>query len=158
MKYVSAWDVTDVHCGLRALPGALRRLQYSSYQAYLRSPLWAGIRSAVLARYCGKCLVCGEEATEVHHLRYDEETLSGDLSGLTPICRACHKRIHFTSAGKRRSLGEANWVMVRRYDRLRELGTDRLPEMTVEMSYSEAWIDDAVEELHLLGLVHEKSS
>lgn len=71
-------------------------LGYCSYADYLKSALWVSIRSRVYEAKGRVCLECKEApATEIHHRRYDEDTLRGlTLNYLVPICDPCHERIH----------------------------------------------------------------
>jgi 5-methylcytosine-specific restriction endonuclease McrA len=70
---------------------AKRKEQY--YQ-YLKTPRWAATRRAVLERdrfICQGCLC--EEATEVHHITYDN--IGSELFfQLVSVCRKCHAKIH----------------------------------------------------------------
>ncbi|WP_262267301.1 MULTISPECIES: HNH endonuclease [Microvirga] len=64
------------------------------YNAYLKTPLWKGIKRKVLAKAGRKCACCLQRATEVHHRDYRPRVLAGeDLSPLVPICRSCHDLI-----------------------------------------------------------------
>lgn len=81
---------------------AVKRLGFSSYQAYLDSPLWAEIRQRVLLRDRGECRTCGRPAVQVHHAQYDEATLAGAiLRHLAAICSGCHRRVEFSGDTKR---------------------------------------------------------
>jgi hypothetical protein len=70
----------------------LRALGFDSYDAYLRSPLWASIRIRVLERCGTRCEVCSKKmAAQVHHRAYDPATLRGDsIDALTATCFGCH--------------------------------------------------------------------
>lgn len=79
---------------------SLAALGFSSYSQYLASDLWSGIRTRVLDR--AVCAVCGRLPGQVHHLRYDAETMTGrDVTGLLPICYRCHRRVEFCHGKKR---------------------------------------------------------
>lgn len=84
-------------------------LGYCSYADYLRSALWFGIRSRVYEAKGRVCLECKESpATEIHHRRYDEDTLRGlTLNYLIPICDPCHERLHGINRAKRLKQAEA---------------------------------------------------
>jgi hypothetical protein len=93
--------------------GALKRLGYSSYTAYLASPLWAALRGQVL-QAAPDCAVCARDARQVHHLDYDEETLAGNrLESLIPLCARCHRRAEFAGRKKRTLAGANNWILGR---------------------------------------------
>lgn len=72
----------------------LRAIGFDSYDAYLRSPLWADIRIRVLERCGAKCEACRKRmAAQVHHRAYDPATLRGDhIDALTATCFRCHNR------------------------------------------------------------------
>ncbi len=74
----------------------LQSLGFVSYADYLKSPLWASIRSRVYASKGRICLDCkSHRATQIHHRQYDLETLKGDtLNYLVPVCRNCHRKEH----------------------------------------------------------------
>lgn len=61
------------------------------YLAYLASPEWAAKRQRVMDQYGGRCQMCGERATQVHHLSYHRFGREWD-SDLLPLCAACHER------------------------------------------------------------------
>ncbi len=69
------------------------------YHNYLKSPEWAKKREYVNRKYNGKCAVCGEPGTQVHHLRYRrnfetfvlDENLDDDL---VLLCKRCHRAYH----------------------------------------------------------------
>lgn len=63
-----------------------------TYDTYLWSPEWREKRSVVLARCEGRC-GCGEPATEVHHLTY-ENVFEEQPHQLLAVCRMCHARYH----------------------------------------------------------------
>ena len=60
------------------------------YQAYMKSPEWKEKRKRILERDSYQCLMCGEEATEVHHLRYAR--FGNELeTDLISVCRECNQ-------------------------------------------------------------------
>lgn len=77
------------------------------YRAYLKSREWKHIRRNVLRRDKWTCQSCGERATEVHHLLYDEATLRGmNLDELMSLCRVCHEAVSLDRWGIRRPFRE----------------------------------------------------
>ena len=83
----------------------LVNLGFLSYVDYLSSELWAEIRNAILVRDDGRCRVCKNRASVVHHIDYSEETMRGDLfDGLVAVCHGCHEKIEFDKDGKKRTL------------------------------------------------------
>lgn len=101
-------DSKDVH-GYARQAESLNRLGFHSYQQYLKSDLWKGIRQRAIRLSGGFCQVCKTNApTEVHHRHYSMDVMSGaNISSLVPICRTCHSLAEFNQ-GKKTSLGEAN--------------------------------------------------
>lgn len=87
----------------------LKEMGFASYAAYLASPLWGRVR-ARLFRVCDKC-VCGEPATQFHHLTYKRKFLEGRGGKIhkyiVPLCRKCHHFIEFED-GKKVPMGRAN--------------------------------------------------
>lgn len=82
----------------------LRSLGFATYKAYLRSPLWKAIRRLVFAKKGSACVLCGRKAQQVHHRRYDRQTLLGAvLTWLEPICVKCHEHIEVKPNGRRRA-------------------------------------------------------
>ncbi len=72
---------------------AMRPLLAAEYEAYLATPEWRMRREQAIARTKGSCEICGEIATDVHHLTY--RNIGAELSeDLMPVCRICHKIIH----------------------------------------------------------------
>jgi hypothetical protein len=90
-------------------------LGFSSYQDYLASELWSGIRNAVMDRDCKTCGICRRPATHVHHLRYTKTVLLGlNLDQLVCLCARCHKRLEFKPNGRKTSPVESCYLFNRR--------------------------------------------
>jgi hypothetical protein len=86
----------------------LREMGFASYKAYLASELWRKIRRTVLCDG-NACLVCGKQATQVHHTNYTLANLTGEsLEFMVPVCRDCHEAIEFSDRGRKRTLKQAN--------------------------------------------------
>ena len=64
-----------------------------TYAEYLKSPEWKVKRNAVLVRDGHRCRLCGNTATEVHHLTYDRK-YNESLYDLVAVCRECHQAVH----------------------------------------------------------------
>lgn len=80
---------------------SLLELGFSSYEEYLASELWAGIRRRVLDRDKGVCRLCKGPANQVHHLWYGYSDLIGKkLSNLKSICNDCHQDVEFEDGKK----------------------------------------------------------
>ena len=81
----------------------LQRLGYSSYPEYLASPQWRNIRARALKRDNYRCVKCLRPATEVHHTKYDHQTLVGQkINGLASVCRDCHQDAEVVNGRKTR--------------------------------------------------------
>lgn len=81
----------------------LRRLGFHSYDEYLASDLWEGIRLRALLRDGHRCILCGQPAHTVHHRKYTRATLKGTtLKHLASVCTDCHQAVEFENGHKRR--------------------------------------------------------
>ena len=66
------------------------RLKYISY---LESPEWRAKRQVIFERDGRKCVLCGEDGIQVHHLTYDRIGHE-DNDDLISVCLNCHAKIH----------------------------------------------------------------
>lgn len=90
----------------------LKDLGFEDYAMYLRSPLWAKVRTNVFEQRGRDCYCCGLMAIEVHHERYALEDLEGRcLDFLHPICDRCHRFIERDENGEKVGHDEANRTM-----------------------------------------------
>lgn len=81
---------------LAARERVLSALGFTTYNAYLLSPLWRSIRTRAMTRFRWRCRLCQDKATEVHHLDYLDSTMRGRNPGsLVPVCHGCHEWIEF---------------------------------------------------------------
>ncbi len=103
MSMVGTDAKIDLSGGSYASRNAILKLMgYQDYAAYLASNLWDEIRYQVMRGSIGRCCMCGREAQQVHHNRYDRATLEGkSRKELHAICDACHRRIEFDGDRKR---------------------------------------------------------
>ena len=70
-----------------------RRREY--YREYLKSDAWKRKRYVVLKRDNWKCQICGDKATQVHHLKYAKHQIGKEpIDWLISICVPCHKEQH----------------------------------------------------------------
>lgn len=103
----------------------LLSMGFGSYQEYLRSPLWQGIRRAVLHGRPA-CVRCGGRSALAHHVRYTRENLSGrSMDGLVPMCWDCHREIEFGPDGAKRSPREAELAASKKSPHKRKKKRDR---------------------------------
>jgi len=72
----------------------------TSSKSYYETPLWLRIRELVFIERGKTCWLCSRSAVVVHHQDYSESTMRGDdRSKLYPLCKECHREVHFTSEG-----------------------------------------------------------
>ncbi len=65
------------------------------YREYLKSDAWKRKRYVVLKRDNWKCQICGDKATQVHHLKYAKHQIGKEpIDWLISICVPCHKEQH----------------------------------------------------------------
>lgn len=82
-------------------------LGYENYNDYLSSPLWAGIRTRVLAHLNPICRLCGKAGKQIHHLNYSRDTLLGKkLDGMIVLCYRCHRKCEYKGGNVKRSLAD----------------------------------------------------
>ncbi len=100
----------------------LKRLGYDSYQQYLRSDLWKGIRAAVLPRCGGVCCCCKvRQATTVHHGSYRTSVMVGhEPKCLIPLCWKCHEAAEFLPDGTKATLDQANFRLQKMKEHFRQ--------------------------------------
>lgn len=73
---------------------ALVGLGYDSYNEYLRSSHWAGLKVRFRASDQLQACVCGEEeGLQLHHKTY-ERVGNELLDDLVLLCRGCHEAVH----------------------------------------------------------------
>ncbi len=80
----------------------IEALGFDTYQKYLDSPLWKGIRLKALSRDNHKCQLCYRPAQCVHHKKYSSGALSGNsIHDLISLCNKCHTKVEFKSGARR---------------------------------------------------------
>jgi hypothetical protein len=80
---------------------AAQSLGFSSFARYMASPMWMEIRRAAWRRANGKCQCCGDRASQIHHLDYQEPTLRGKAPvKLKALCDGCHSAAEFENGVK----------------------------------------------------------
>jgi len=101
---------------------AKRRWQ-ANHQAYLETDDWARRRQKIVIRDLGRCVGCGENGRDVHHIHY--RTLGHETGDeLVLLCRECHSKEHRVS---RLSQREAHWAgVISAQQRSRTRGAVRL--------------------------------
>lgn len=67
----------------------------AEYEVYRQSDEWKIIRESVKERALGKCQICGQRGSEVHHRRYRPHGRARN-SDFLYLCKSCHRRIHDT--------------------------------------------------------------
>lgn len=64
------------------------------YINYLHSPEWNNLRSVVFKLVKNKCVSCGGQCSELHHLNYDRLGREKIGKDVVPLCKKCHKKCH----------------------------------------------------------------
>lgn len=66
-------------------------LGFNDYKHYLTSDLWKSIKKHVLLEFDSKCQFCEQKSKDIHHAKYDKDTLLGvKFDHMYPVCRECH--------------------------------------------------------------------
>lgn len=77
---------------LEARDRELAAMGYGSFDEYLQSPLFGGIRGSLLASE-SQCGCCPSPASVVHFYSYRKKDLDGsDLGRLFAVCEACEEK------------------------------------------------------------------
>jgi len=66
------------------------RYKGNAKKRYAYSYIFYKMRKEIIKEFMGKCLICGKEATPVHHVDYDKENNS--KYNLVLLCRSCHAK------------------------------------------------------------------
>lgn len=94
----------------------LLQLGYNSYDEYLQSPLWYGIRKRGFEYHGKVCMLCKGTAVALHHIGYGMDVLTGKcLDSLAPLCNECHVKVEFRTNGNKRTLVGAQTAYGRLY-------------------------------------------
>lgn len=56
------------------------------------------MRKVVYERDNGLCVLCGAQATEVHHIVFRSQLGTNSINNLACLCRACHEMAHGVQA------------------------------------------------------------
>lgn len=79
-----------------------KKLGFSTYDQYLDSDIFKGIKESVLKIHDNKCCCCGNLADQIHNIKYTYENMSGkNYKDLVSICKKCHHKIEFNKNGER---------------------------------------------------------
>ena len=70
-------------------------LRSDDYRAYINGsiPGWHEKRAERLRMDDGLCVLCTDEATQVHHVTYDRLGIE-DMDDLRSLCASCHAQVH----------------------------------------------------------------
>lgn len=76
----------------------LRHHGYKSYQEFLQSEYWQGIKEKVmLPKYrdtYNKCRLCKQPREVLHHMDYRYLLTKYELRSIAPLCTLCHTAVH----------------------------------------------------------------
>ena len=101
--------------GYKERTKSLNILKYGSYKSYLQGKEWCSIRKWVVSLYGGRCSFCTHDYNEIHHAKYDVDTLVGNtLHHLHPVCHDCHQYGEFDFYGNKHSPEVATQHMIAR--------------------------------------------
>lgn len=76
-----------------------KALGFKSYKGYLKSELWASIRTKKFTESKGVCFKCGRPADAIHHSSYTLPVLKGEnMKKLHAVCNDCHNRMEYFSS------------------------------------------------------------
>jgi len=74
------------------------------YSVYIKSAFWQVVRRRILHRDCNQCVICNEDADQVHHRSYDSDVLDGRCDKmLVSLCEQCHDFIEYFPDKSKRS-------------------------------------------------------
>jgi len=99
---------------------------YFSYETFLKSPYWAGVRQKRIVKGSTRCFCCAtaDHILHLHHITY--ERLGAELpQDLIPICGPCHERLHEKVRRGQVSLENAHWSVLKEMTRGRKLSKRR---------------------------------
>lgn len=65
-----------------------------NYSDYLASTTWFELRWMCMMRDSLTCRVCGDKATEVHHVAYPGSLEDDRLANVISLCSPCHRELH----------------------------------------------------------------
>lgn len=85
-------------------------------KAFYKSKEWQNVRAAALLRDAYLCVMCGQPAEEVHHIKHINKrnvmdpSVTLNLDNLACLCRACHMKEHIEDkANGNRAKAEAGY-------------------------------------------------
>ena len=111
------------------------------YWEFLSSYAWRKVRSRIIERDAGRCVICGSCAHEVHHHEYDDAIMRNERDDLlVSLCKSCHQAIEFGEGKKRDCVVEKRRVFDERrviYSKLNLRGVDVVCEEFVRGAKSE---------------------
>lgn len=95
----------------------LEREGYRSYEEFLKSSYWIGIKEKTkLLKYKGKydkCKNCNTtENIQLHHEDYKWLLHKRELLNIIPLCKVCHEKLHFVAHHLNMSFKEAKKIIM----------------------------------------------
>ena len=93
-----------------------RRKQRTDYYRndYLKSDAWERKRFVVLRRDNWTCVYCGQEAEQVHHLKYARNIGTEPIHWLESVCKSCHNKIHTGQINSNKKGTKKNIIVTRK--------------------------------------------
>lgn len=69
-------------------------MEKDEYILYICSEDWRERRKEMMDEANWECFNCGEKATELHHLSYENLGFEVLYEDVIPLCSTCHKEAH----------------------------------------------------------------
>ena len=85
------------------------------YKEYLKSDRWKTQRRRTFYHHGRKCVVCGNDKVEVHHLTYKMLENENPSKHLLPLCREHHQMVHDYSKLHKMSIWDATHLLTIEY-------------------------------------------
>jgi 5-methylcytosine-specific restriction endonuclease McrA len=85
------------------------------YREYLRSDRWKKQRKRTFQNHGRRCVVCGSEKVEVHHLTYKSLGNEDPKKHLLPLCREHHQQVHIYAEERRMHVWNATHLLTKEY-------------------------------------------
>lgn len=93
-----------------------KNLKGMSYQDYLKSDHWKGVKEKASKRENYKrCECCGDYKVELHHRSYKSILTKDELRNIIALCREHHQEVHDLAKDEQISVRLATRKVIRKY-------------------------------------------
>ena len=96
------------------------------YKKYLKSPHWKIKRKQTKSYYGDKCVICGTEKVDTHHLTYKRINKENHKTDLLPLCRKHHYEVHDYAKNNNFNIWNATMKLTRDYRKEAENNSKKL--------------------------------